>query len=199
MSSGQQETHDDLSRSRRQRIETILSEVLRRRSIGKGTSDSTLIAEHPDLMPELGDELRKIRIIGAARERAMMESGTDAELTTDHKPSRKDSRGLHIRCPHCSNQVEVVSDTPYEQICCSTCGSTFSLVEREEATRTAAPLKSIGRFDLVARLGVGGFGTVWKAHDRELDRTVAVKIPRRGQLGESEIDQFFREARVPRN
>ena len=120
----------------------------------------------------------------------------DDAQTIEHTPSRKDSRGLHIRCPHCCNFVEVLTDTPYEEICCSTCGSNFSLVEREDVTRMAEPLKSIGRFDLVSRLGVGGFGTVWKARDRELDRTVAMKIPRRGQLSESEIDQFFREARA---
>ena len=112
------------------------------------------------------------------------------------RPIRKDSRGLRIRCPHCSNLVEVLSDTPYEEISCSSCGSNFSLVDRDESTRMASPLKSIDRFDLVTRLGVGGFGTVWKARDRELDRTVAVKIPRRGQLSSSEIDQFFREARA---
>lgn len=37
---------------------------------------------------------------------------------------------------------------------------------------------------------------MWKARDRELDRTVAIKIPRRGQLSSAEIDQFFREARA---
>ncbi len=95
-------------------------------------------------------------------------SADDQQLTIDHTPSHKESRGLHIRCPHCSNPVELLADTPYEDISCSTCGSVFSLVDREEATQLAAPLKSIGRFDLVARLGVGGFGTVWKARDRKI-------------------------------
>jgi serine/threonine protein kinase/ribosomal protein S27E len=110
--------------------------------------------------------------------------------------ARSGSRGLQIRCPHCSNQVELLTDTPYEEITCHSCGSAFSLVEREEATRLATPLKSIGRFELISRLGVGGFGSVWKARDRELDRIVAVKIPRKGQLAPSEIEQFFREARA---
>lgn len=43
---------------------------------------------------------------------------------------------------------------------------------------------------------MGAFGTVWKAHDLELDRTVAIKIPRRGQLDPTEEEQFLREARV---
>jgi serine/threonine protein kinase len=37
---------------------------------------------------------------------------------------------------------------------------------------------------------------VWKARDTELDRTVALKIPRKGQLDPGETEQFLREARA---
>lgn len=43
---------------------------------------------------------------------------------------------------------------------------------------------------------MGHFGSVWKARDTKLDRTVAVKLPRAEQLDESEREQFFREARA---
>ena len=57
-------------------------------------------------------------------------------------------------------------------------------------------LTRLGHFELIEQLGVGGFGTVWKARDKELGRHVAVKFPRRGQLSPGEAEQFLREARA---
>ncbi|KOV13332.1 hypothetical protein ADK60_30020 [Streptomyces sp. XY431] len=33
-----------------------------------------------------------------------------------------------------------------------------------------------GRYELVQRIGAGGFGQVWEAYDPKIDRWVAVKI-----------------------
>ena len=54
----------------------------------------------------------------------------------------------------------------------------------------------IGRFRLVAEVGVGSFGHVFEAVDTELDRTVAIKVQRAGFLDAGEgTDRFLREAR----
>jgi hypothetical protein len=54
----------------------------------------------------------------------------------------------------------------------------------------------LGRFELLAELGAGTFGHVFKARDVELDRTVAIKIQRNAAFASSEEKtRFLREAR----
>jgi eukaryotic-like serine/threonine-protein kinase len=59
----------------------------------------------------------------------------------------------------------------------------------------APPTTIAERYELESKIGSGGMGTVWKAHDRVLDRTVAVKLLHEG-LGEdaSFAARFRREA-----
>ena len=120
-----------------------------------------------------------------------------ADFVSPVKPaSDQQSSGLTVRCPTCHSPTEVAADTSLTDLTCCTCGSHFSLVDQSQATRMAPPLSKLGRFELIERLGVGGFGSVWKARDKELDRTVAIKIPRQGCMTPEEQEQFFREARA---
>ena len=52
------------------------------------------------------------------------------------------------------------------------------------------------RFQLLERVGVGAFGAVWKAHDKGLDRRVAIKVPRDGRFDTREAKRFLQEART---
>jgi serine/threonine protein kinase/formylglycine-generating enzyme required for sulfatase activity len=110
---------------------------------------------------------------------------------------------MHIRCPHCRNAVEIVQEPSLDELVCPSCGGRFNLINDQTVLYTDATAngqsqgqRQISHFELVERLGMGAFGSVWRAKDTKLDRDVAVKIPRSGGLSASEAEAFLREARA---
>src|ERR1043166_868948 len=66
---------------------------------------------------------------------------------------------------------------------------------RAARTEPSRPTK-LGRFESLEEIGSGSYGTVFKAVDPQLGRTVALKILHASRLGGAdELDRFLREAR----
>src|SRR5215472_12259494 len=105
-------------------------------------------------------------------------------------------RAMSPVCPHCQSSLPPC-DPGVKAVVCPSCGSSIQL--DPNATTGWLPEeapKRLGKFELLEQLGVGSFGTVYKARDTELDRVVAVKIPRSGSIPRAEdMDRFLREAR----
>jgi tRNA A-37 threonylcarbamoyl transferase component Bud32/putative hemolysin len=100
-----------------------------------------------------------------------------------------------LRCPHCQNPVQL-ADADADEVLCPGCGGAFR-VREARATMSRAPMRPLGKFQLLERVGTGAFGAVWKARDTTLDRVVALKVPHTGLLtADEDLERFLREARA---
>ncbi|HUG89308.1 MAG TPA: serine/threonine-protein kinase, partial [Planctomycetaceae bacterium] len=100
---------------------------------------------------------------------------------------------MQVRCPGCQTLFDC--EVSSADLSCPACGSTLNQAELDTLSVNVVAGR-IAHFELLHAVGSGAFGTVWKARDTELDRIVAVKIPRNDRLAADEIEQFLREARA---
>jgi predicted Ser/Thr protein kinase len=62
-------------------------------------------------------------------------------------------------------------------------------------TPTALP-QQLGRYRILNRLGQGGMGTVYLARDEQLEREVALKVPRFADDDPAVLDRFYQEVKA---
>jgi serine/threonine protein kinase len=108
-------------------------------------------------------------------------------------------------CPNCEASMAEL-DAAVDPLLAGLSGSTSlpakateplptHLLELARAARTQRPDR-LGRFEFVGEIGSGSYGTVFKARDPKLGRTVAIKMLRTNRLaGPEELERFLREAR----
>ncbi len=166
--------------ARREQLDEILAELMRASDGGETVDRDEWLARYPDFGAELQEYFDR-----------------HAHAEKWFSPFREvAAHALHVRCPHCHNPIELLEDAKLDEVSCPSCGSSFSLVGEKTISHYSAGEKTIGHFQLLDRVGIGAFGSVWKARDTKLDRIVAVKIPRYGQLDEAQTELFLRDARA---
>lgn len=118
---------------------------------------------------------------------------------------------VSVQCPACGSGLQVKERLVGRTIECPACHAPFQVPAatddpsppsgvlpsdggpaRQAATH-GTPQRQMGRFRILAALGQGGFGTVYRAHDPVLDREVALKVPRPGTSG---AERLILEARA---
>jgi hypothetical protein len=119
-----------------------------------------------------------------------------------------------VLCPNsdCRKSYQVAKEKLGKQGRCKECGTRFTFeaagqivapnVTQAESNATLATptndnVKRLGRFEIRGRLGSGAFGTVFRAHDPQLDREVALKVPHAARLENSRfVKRFLNEAKL---
>ncbi len=166
-------------------IESLAEEYLDALQAGAAPDRRAIAAANPAVASAL---VRRLALVEAMHRLAQSGSGDG-----DAGP---DGRAIHVNCPHCGNAIQLVAPRSAEVIC-RNCGTSFPV--DPEATAPPPPSvlpQTIGKFEIQGVVGRGTFGTVYRARDPELARTVAVKVPRTGYFGTSEEEErFLREAR----
>jgi len=166
----------------------LVAEYLRLCDEGVDISREEILGRHERLLQELYIEFQKVDSLQAALSPTLSPNHPDAEL---HRQTQ--SNATIVRCPHCNHPNDVALAATLSTLNvyrCDHCQAEFQLLrERQWPER-------INHFQLIERIGSGGFGTVWKALHSELGRYVALKLPRTSHLQGSEAEQFLQEART---
>ena len=169
------------------RIRQIIDEFLEQKRSDRQEDIQSFIARYPDLQAQLEIELPRAEMLWQMRGEIGLEHTIKSSSTENQKK-------LRVVCPECKSSMDLEPESSWSSITCNSCKTSFSLIGEDDDHDLKS--KQIGHFDLIQRVGVGAFGTVWRAYDRELDRHAAIKMPRKGQLTALESEHFLREARA---
>jgi serine/threonine protein kinase/WD40 repeat protein len=176
---------------RRSATARLIGDIRASRAAGRPVDVEAIVRANPALMPELREELDKLRRIEAARlaadgdpaleQAAARALATDTQVTRDSATRRRPS----------------IASGPRDQTCGAaqpSAGPPSSLAESLSAAISDGPGSHIGNYKLLRQIGEGGFGTVYLAEQLQpLRRNVALKIIKLGMDTRQVIARFEAE------
>ena len=155
------------SRDRDDRVDDAVAEYLQRIDAGEQVDPEVFIAQYPGLESSLREFLDNLR----------------------GQPVRRACRRGSVRL---CGAYRRGCRCPWPQTTPKTIPPPQTNPGRPEQIPT-----QIGRFQIKRLLGTGGFGAVYLAHDPQLQRNVALKVPNRQRLAaDQRVEVFLAEARA---
>ncbi len=179
----------DAMDARRQRIRRVTADCIRRRHAGEALTDEQVVSEHPGLMPELAEELRRLALVQQAAQR----SGPppDPDPTTDG-PVGADPLGGTPADADASSQIDVrriQSWSSLDQTSPEPPSPSFSVYP--------SLTESITGYEIVREIHRGGQGVVYQAIQKNTKRKVAIKVMREGPFASPrDKARFEREVQI---
>src|SRR5512135_754372 len=152
-------------------------------------------------LPELGSPDTIPTDLILAEYEARRRSGAPAELDEFERRFPRQAEALRQMVdPAQITTTEVYPPGQFDQSGAGPHHSSFSMARVPKVPIKLT--KQFGRYRIIKRLGRGAMGSVYLAHDTQLDRRVALKVPHfRPKDGATELtlldlDRFYREARI---
>ncbi|MEZ6058245.1 MAG: protein kinase [Planctomycetaceae bacterium] len=197
-------TNEQLELPHEQLLERAVAEYLTAVDQGKAVSVEELIAKHPSITRELRDFFATIGSI------EQMAGPVSAESTQSHLNAAIDTclgdavaqSALAFDPALQSAEVDdsIMNDSKFD----AEAASMATMITKDAASESSsnsnslsdvAPDGMFGRYRIEKELGQGAMGAVYLAHDTELGRDVALKIPKFSRDDVEVMERFIREAR----
>jgi WD40 repeat protein/tRNA A-37 threonylcarbamoyl transferase component Bud32 len=184
------EPHATVRADRDARIRKVVTDFLAAQPDGDEATEITFVDRYSDLMPELREYLEFARQILADKNNTPLYSKQTTRAVS--------AQGAELSgyCRHCEQSVQLRGERDPSSLKCPACGQPLEFRVDVELRSDLQPGDIVGPFRLERIVGHGGFGSIWEAYDPRLDRCVALKLPRRGELTAEEAEWFLREART---
>jgi predicted Ser/Thr protein kinase len=164
-------TYPELGTAETVPVDLLVAECLVRRQCGS----QARAEEYARRFPRQAEELRR-RLEKAANDAVGPKAGHATKPTMSLPPDAA-AQAEHATKP----TLSVRSDT------------------HSSAQPSGAPAlpEQFGRYRIIKQIGRGGMGSVYLAHDTQLDRSVALKVPHfKDDDGPEVLERFYREARA---
>ncbi|MDX1928999.1 MAG: protein kinase, partial [Pirellulaceae bacterium] len=146
----------------------------------------------PDEQVVQEDRIRRL-LLGAEEARG---DASSAELEQGLSPESAQKLSRMRRAVELLHSVAQKSSAEYALQGKSSETLTALVGKSDEPNSDSFEFRPSNRYQLISRLGQGGFGVVFLARDQHLNRNVALKMPRPDVLlTKSMVQRFLREAR----